>query len=125
MDYLKYDWCSAVGNPQATFLKMYNALQATGQTITYSIDRYGMNKVWSWGASVGANLWRTGEDVKDVYYEMPEIGFGQEGLEHFAGPGHWNDPDMLQNRQRRNERQRVSNPNELVVHPFGALGHQQ
>jgi len=96
IDYLKYDWCSAAGNPQATFLKMYNALQATGQTITYSIDRYGMNKVWSWGASVGANLWRTGEDVKDVYYEMAEIGFGQEGLELFAGPGHWNDPDMLQ-----------------------------
>lgn len=27
---------------------------------------------------------------------MAEIGFGQDGLAKFAGPGHWNDPDMLE-----------------------------
>jgi alpha-galactosidase len=55
-----------------------------------------MQKGWQWGASVGGNLWRTDDDIRDDYYVMSELGFGQNGLEQFAGPGHWNDPDMLE-----------------------------
>jgi alpha-galactosidase len=55
-----------------------------------------MQKGWEWGASVGGNLWRTDDDIRDEYYIMAELGFGQNGLEQFAGPGHWNDPDMLE-----------------------------
>jgi hypothetical protein len=46
-----------------------------------------------WAASVGGNLWRTDDDIRDDYYTMAELRFGQNGLEQFAGPGHWNDPE--------------------------------
>jgi alpha-galactosidase len=52
--------------------------------------------VWRWGASVGGNLWRTTGDISDHYARMEDIGFSQAGLAPFAGPGHWNDPDMLE-----------------------------
>jgi alpha-galactosidase len=52
--------------------------------------------VWEWATSVGANLWRTTDDIRDTYRSMALIGFSQDGLEKFAGPGHWNDPDMLE-----------------------------
>jgi len=103
-DYLKYDWCSAgqvykpvtVQKMIGAYSLMYKVLQATGRPFVYSIDEYGMQSVWQWGASTGANLWRTSQDVKDDFYEMAEIGFGQMGLQSYAGPGAWNDPDMLQ-----------------------------
>lgn len=52
--------------------------------------------MWAWGASVGGNLWRTTGDITDNFDRMVVIGFQQNGLERFAGPGHWNDPDMLE-----------------------------
>ena len=52
--------------------------------------------MWKWGTSVGGNLWRTTGDISDKYVRMAEIGFSQAGLSKFAGPGHWNDPDMLE-----------------------------
>ena len=58
--------------------------------------QYGYERVWRWGASVGGNLWRTTEDINDHYDRMSVIGFDQNGLESSAGPGHWNDPDMLE-----------------------------
>jgi alpha-galactosidase len=64
--------------------------------MVYAMCQYGMQKSWQWGASVGGNLWRTDDDIRDDYYVMSELGFGQNGLEQFAGPGHWNDPDMLE-----------------------------
>jgi alpha-galactosidase len=45
---------------------------------------------------VGGNLWRTTGDIQDNYDRMAKIGFGQAGLAKYAGPGHWNDPDMLE-----------------------------
>ena len=100
MDYLKYDWCSAakVYKPSempAVYKKMYDALKRAGHPIVYSLCQYGMEQVWEWGASVGGNLWRTTDDISDNYESMCFIGFGQNGLQKFAGPGHWNDPDML------------------------------
>ena len=101
VDYLKYDWCSArqVYKPSempAVYKKMHQALVATGRPIVYSLCQYGMDRVWRWGPSVGGNLWRTTDDIEDNYTRMAFIGFGQEGLGKFAGPGHWNDPDMLE-----------------------------
>ncbi len=99
VDYLKYDWCTArfMYKPEQypeAFEKMHEALVSTGRPIVYSI--HGRGEVWTWAQSVGANLWRTTGDIKDNYSRMVAIGFGQEGLAQFAGPGHWNDPDMLE-----------------------------
>ncbi len=98
MDYLKYDLCSydGMGDQIAAYRKMYDALKKTGRPIVYALCQYGMQKAWEWSASVGGNLWRTDDDIRDNYYSMAELGFGQNGLERFAGPGHWNDPDMLE-----------------------------
>jgi alpha-galactosidase len=98
MDYLKYDLCSyeGQGDQIAAYRKMGDALKRTGRPIVYSLCQYGMDKVWTLGPSIGANLWRTTDDIRDNYYVMAQFGFGQNGLEHFAGPGHWNDPDMLE-----------------------------
>ncbi|HLX74297.1 MAG TPA: glycoside hydrolase family 27 protein [Terriglobales bacterium] len=101
IDYLKYDWCSAsrVYKPSQmpeVYKKMHDALAATGRPIVYSLCQYGMERVWRWGPSVGGNLWRTTGDISDHYDRMALIGFQQNGLQSFAGPGHWNDPDMLE-----------------------------
>lgn len=98
MDYLKYDLCSydGMGDQVAAYKKMGDALKRTGRPIVFALCQYGMQKGWQWGASVGGNLWRTDDDIRDDYYTMAELGFGQNGLEEFAGPGHWNDPDMLE-----------------------------
>jgi alpha-galactosidase len=111
IDYLKYDLCSfrdimdkeAAGNPQkqfamqkAAYEKMHKALEATGRPIVFSLCQYGWNDVWKWGPEVGGNLWRTTGDISDNYARMSEIGFSQAGLAKYAGPGHWNDPDMLE-----------------------------
>jgi alpha-galactosidase len=100
IDYLKYDWCQQppanVEQMKTAYSKMHEALAKTGRPIVLSLCQYGWNKVWEWGPSVGGNLWRTTGDISDRYAVMAEIGFNQNGLEHFAGPGHWNDPDMLE-----------------------------
>ena len=100
-DYLKYDWCSAEKVYQRSqmidvYKKMHDALLRTGRPIVFSLCQYGYGRVWRWGGSVGGNLWRTTEDINDHYDRMSVIGFDQDGLEAFAGPGHWNDPDMLE-----------------------------
>src|SRR5712671_5339604 len=109
IDYLKYDLCGlrvemrAAPTPEAAhkmmfdaYIKMRDALRSTGRPIVYSLCQYGNDAVWEWGPSVGGNLWRTTGDITDKYARMAEIGFGQAGLARFAGPGHWNDPDMLE-----------------------------
>jgi alpha-galactosidase len=101
VDYLKYDWCSAekVYKPsqmQGAYRKMHDALAATGRPIVFSLCQYGLEAVWRWGASLGGNLWRTTDDISDNFDRMSVIGFDQNGLGRFAGPGHWNDPDMLE-----------------------------
>ena len=100
IDYLKYDWCQqpphSVDEMKTAYNKMHDALAKTGRPIVLSLCQYGWNKVWEWGPSVGGNLWRTTGDISDRYGVMAEIGFDQNGLEKFAGPGHWNDPDMLE-----------------------------
>jgi alpha-galactosidase len=108
-DYLKYDWCSygRIANtgrgrpmPELPVLKkpyqvMRAALDNVHRDIVYSLCQYGMGDVWQWGAEVGGNCWRTTGDITDTWSSMAKIGFAQAGHEQFAGPGHWNDPDML------------------------------
>lgn len=102
-DYLKYDWCgyrSVVSKPsleevQYPYRLMGQALKEVDRDIVYSLCQYGMKDVWQWGASVGGNVWRTTGDIRDNWENMSKIGFNQAGLESYAGPGHWNDPDML------------------------------
>jgi alpha-galactosidase len=100
IDYLKYDWCQPppqrVDDMKNAYTKMHEALVKNGRPIVLSLCQYGWHKVWEWGPSVGGNLWRTTGDITDRYNAMAEIGFNQNGLEKFAGPGHWNDPDMLE-----------------------------
>ena len=101
MDYLKYDWCSASriwkdADMQAVYQRMGEALKQTGRPIVYALCQYGRSGVVQWGSQVGANLWRTTSDISDRYASMAEIGFTQSDLADFAGPGHWNDPDMLE-----------------------------
>ena len=102
VDYLKYDWCSAdqvydYHSMQAVYAKMGLALENSGRPIVFSLCQYGLLKVQQWGANVGGNLWRTTGDIGDNWRSMSHIGFDlQAGLESAAGPGHWNDPDMLE-----------------------------
>lgn len=98
MDLLKYDLCSleGKGDQVAAYRKMGEALKRTGRPILYSLCQYGMENVWEWGRAVGGNMWRTTDDIRDNYYSMIFFGFSQNGLERFAGPGGWNDPDMLE-----------------------------
>ncbi|MDB5327736.1 MAG: alpha-galactosidase, partial [Phycisphaerales bacterium] len=110
-DYLKYDWCSygGVANqlrklpnrpPEATLLRhpyevMRDELAKQDRDIVYSLCQYGMGSVWEWGGQVGGNCWRTTDDIGDSWGSVSAIGFNQHGLERFAKPGQWNDPDML------------------------------
>jgi len=103
VDYLKYDWCSYDGIAKDTSLAerkkpyfvMRDALAGVNRDIVYSLCQYGMSKVWEWGDEVGGNLWRTTGDITDTWESLSEIGFNQTENAPFAGPGHWNDPDML------------------------------
>jgi alpha-galactosidase len=83
---------------------MGDALKATGRPIVYSICEWGPRSPWLWGKEVGGHLWRVSYDVGDKWDE-PRNEHSQIGiltaldvmcdLERFAGPGGWNDPDML------------------------------
>jgi len=111
VDYLKYDLCSYIGIMQkqapndkpaqmrmmvAAYAKMDKALKATGRPIVYSLCQYGWDAVWEWAPSVGGNLWRTTGDIQPNWDRVYAILEQQAGLEKYAGPGHWNDPDMLE-----------------------------
>lgn len=104
VDYLKYDWCNSEGiDPVRAYTDMSNALSASGRPIVFSMCEWGSNRPWSWAQNV-AHLWRTTGDIQDCWDCKREWGgMGwvtildmQDGLEQFAGPGHWNDPDMLE-----------------------------
>jgi alpha-galactosidase len=111
IDYLKYDLCGYRATMQAQFPddtsaqyklmresyeKMHQAILKTGRPMVYSLCQYGWDSVWDWAPSVGGNLWRTTGDISANFERMSTIGRSQAGLAKFAGPGHWNDPDMLE-----------------------------
>lgn len=98
VDFLKYDFCympPGVDGPML-YRRMGQALRAAGRPIVFSVCEWGTNKPWEWGASAGSHMWRTTGDIFDSWESIIEIGFRkQAGLEAYAGPGRWNDPDML------------------------------
>jgi alpha-galactosidase len=101
IDYVKYDWCSAGAiykndALQPVYQKMGDALAATGRPIVYSLCEYGMGDVEKWGSDVGGNLWRTTGDIRDEWASMIDNIERQVKTAPYAGPGHWNDPDMLE-----------------------------
>jgi alpha-galactosidase len=111
IDYLKYDLCSytpvmetkapndkaaQMRLMEAAYAKMDKALKATGRPIVFSLCQYGWDAVWEWAPSVGGNLWRTTGDINPNWDRIYSIASQQAGLESYAGPGHWNDPDMLE-----------------------------
>lgn len=104
IDYLKYDYCYyrdvAPKNPSIEDYKkpyevMRGALDQVDRDIVFSFCQYGMGKVWEWGEGVGGNMWRTTGDIRDTWSHLRHIGFSQLTQAPFAGPGHWNDADML------------------------------
>lgn len=107
VDYLKYDWCNTDGlNAEGAYTTMRDALHAAGRPIVFSLCEWGNNKPWLWGSTVG-HLWRTTGDIFNCFDCIEDHGswkaFGvmqildmQDGLRKYAGPGHWNDPDMLE-----------------------------
>jgi len=111
-DYIKYDWCgypqrvvdgqnvgwntnSPLDLLQKPYILMRGVLDKLDRDMIFSLCQYGWGKVWEWGDSVGGNLWRVTGDITDTWPSMSAIGFQQTGHEKFAGPGHWNDTDML------------------------------
>ncbi|MCX7820012.1 MAG: NPCBM/NEW2 domain-containing protein [Kiritimatiellae bacterium] len=102
-EYLKYDWCSysriargsTLPEQMRPYLRMAERLAQQPRDIVFSICQYGVGNVSAWGRAAGGHLWRTTGDIEDTWESVRRIGFGQAGLEPFAGPGGWNDPDML------------------------------
>jgi alpha-galactosidase len=100
VDYLKYDNCNNAGSTTTQqyidrYSAMRDALAATGRPILYSLCEWGVNNPWTWAAPVG-NSWRTTGDISDKFSSMLSIFKKNVVLAPFAGPGHWNDPDMLE-----------------------------
>jgi alpha-galactosidase len=96
VDYLKYDWCNTTTqNAQASYTLMRDALYKAGRPIVFSLCEWGKSKPWEWAGEVG-HLWRTTGDIVDRWDAMMDIFDKQKDLAKYAGPGKWNDPDMLE-----------------------------
>jgi len=111
VDYLKYDWCNTLPGQDArsSYANIRQALDASGRPIVLSICEWGTHQPWLWGKEAGGNLWRTTGDIQDHWAGqqkwpdgsccsngMLDIADQNEPLYSAAGPGHWNDPDMLE-----------------------------
>jgi len=105
-DFLKYDWCTygkiardkSLPELKKPYEQMNAALRKLDRDFVYNLCQYGMGEVWKWGAEVGGHCWRTAGDLgaaASLWDNVDRIGFSQNGLEKYAGPGHWNDPDYL------------------------------
>lgn len=107
IDYLKYDWCNTEGlKAEGAYKTITAALRKAGRPMVLSICEWGTDKPWVWGPAVG-QLWRTTGDIFNCFdciedhgtwksYGVMQILDKQDGLREYAGPGHWNDPDMLE-----------------------------
>ena len=105
VDYLKYDWCETENiNPRGAYPLMRDALRAAGRPILFSMCEWGQSKPWTWAADVG-HSWRTTGDISAIFdgkglrsweHSVMTIVEQNVKLRKYAGPGHWNDPDMLE-----------------------------
>ena len=113
VDYLKYDWCYTNNlNPVGAYTTMRSALKRAGRPILFSICEWGSNRPWEWAQNIG-HSWRTTGDIGVHFLPVP-ISYDENGrprwrpqsvldildqnepLRAYAGPDHWNDPDMLE-----------------------------
>jgi alpha-galactosidase len=112
VDFLKYDWCShGTADARETYKTMRDAIHKAGRPMVFSLCEWGQNKPWEWAQDVG-HMWRTTGDIMAGYdtRQRWESGWklildlqytlvtneGPNGIAQYAGPGHWNDPDMLE-----------------------------
>jgi alpha-galactosidase len=107
IDYLKYDWCESQDiNPKGAYNLMRDALYSTGRPVYFSMCEWGNSKPWTWADKTG-HSWRTTGDITNCFdcverhpgwasWGVMQILDMQEGLRNYAGPGHWNDPDMIE-----------------------------
>ncbi len=107
IDLLKYDWCATEDRtPAEAYRTMARALRAAGRPMVFSICEWGDNKPWLWAQPLG-HLWRTTGDITNCWdcvvshgswesHGVMAILDKQAGLRKYAGPGHWNDPDMME-----------------------------
>ncbi len=107
VDYLKYDWCNTEGlNSIGAYTTMRDALYNAGRPIVFSICEWGDTRPWEWAKNVG-HLWRITGDIANCFdceinhgswssWGVMKIVDMRKGIRQYAGPGHWNDPDMLQ-----------------------------
>ena len=107
VDYLKFDWCSAEGqNAKESYTTMSKAIKVAGRPMIFSLCEWGQNMPWQWAEPVG-QLWRTTGDIAPQFEGMKNYGNWsangvlkiidlEDSLRKYAGPGHWNDPDMLE-----------------------------
>jgi len=107
VDYLKYDWCGCEDlKAEGAYTTMRDALYAAGRPIVFSMCEWGQNKPWLWAKDIG-NSWRTTTDITPCFdckldhktwrqWGVLQILDAQKPLREYAGPGHWNDPDMLE-----------------------------
>lgn len=107
IDYLKYDWCNTENvNPIGAYSTMRDALHKAGRPILFSMCEWGDNQPWEWAEDIG-HMWRTTGDIYNCWdckhdhggyfsWGVTRIIDMQDGLRKYAGPGHWNDPDMLE-----------------------------
>ncbi len=107
VDYLKYDWCNTDKlSQEGAYLTMREALFAAGRPVVFSLCEWGGSKPWEWAKDIG-HLWRTTGDITACFDcvqdhktwkslgVMPIVDM-QHDLRKYAGPGHWNDPDMME-----------------------------
>jgi len=111
IDYLKYDYCGAPSDSNTAkirYKKMADALRNSGRDIAFGVCEWGLRSPWLWAAQAGGQLWRITGDVRDKWKNLDtkrhpnQAGYGildivdyNAPLYPYAGPGHWNDMDML------------------------------
>ena len=107
VDYLKYDWCHTNGlSAVGAYTTMRNALRAAGRPVVFSLCEWGDNAPWLWGRDIG-HLWRTTGDISPKFdgevnhgtwssWGVMKIVEMRAGIRSYAGPDHWNDPDMME-----------------------------
>jgi len=108
VDYLKFDWCNTTGiNAKEAYTTMSKAIKTAGRPMIFSLCEWGRNNPWEWAAPVG-HLWRTTDDIGPLFSGIKKNKGGwspssvmkiidsQNAIRKYAGPGHWNDPDMLE-----------------------------
>lgn len=107
VDYLKYDWCNTTGlNAVGAYTTMRDALFAAGRPVVFSLCEWGDNQPWLWGKDVG-HLWRTTGDIANCFdcemnhgswssWGVMKVVEMRKSIRQYAGPDHWNDPDMLE-----------------------------